>query len=82
MSEPHGSPEVAALAGWRDTQSAEPHVVSVDIRGHRAQVVIDTNPSHRDYVYCIEREGQWREVLSGNGPCVGWDDPEQIEWEW
>jgi len=82
MPESWDSPEGAALAGWREAQSANPLVVRVDIRGHRAEVVIDTTPSYLDYVYCIERDGRWREVVSGNGPCVGWDDPDKMEWEW
>ena len=80
VSELASSPEQAALAGWCGSLSAQPDVVRVTIRGHRAAVVIDTAPSHPDYVYCIEHEGQWREVVSGNGACVGWDDPERFNW--
>ena len=74
------SPEEAALATWADSPRAHAWVVAVDIRGDRAEVIIDTEPSYRDYVYCQRRRDGWCEVVSGNGPTVGWDDPSFIQW--
>jgi hypothetical protein len=74
------SPEAAALATWASTPSAHARVVSVDIRGDRAEVVIDTDPSHPDWVYCVRRDGRWVDVLSGCGPSSGWDDPDILDW--
>jgi hypothetical protein len=75
------SPEAAALATWKSTPSARARVVAVDVRGDRAEVVIDTDPSHPDWVYCVRRDGRWFEVVSGNGPSIGWDDPYYLEWD-
>ena len=76
----HESPELAALATW--PRAAEAQVVSVEVRGARAEVVIETKPPHSDghWVYCIRRQDGWHEAVSGNGPTVGWDDPAVIEW--
>lgn len=60
--------------------AAHPRVVSVDVQGNRAEVVIDTKPSDLDYVYYVRRDGQWFEVVSGNGPTTGWDDPGALDW--
>ena len=54
--------------------------MSVDIRGERAEVVIDTEPSHRDWVDCIRRGDEWVDTVSGCAPCERWDDPTYIEW--
>ena len=74
------TPEAAALATWTPAPAAMPRVVSVDVRGDRAEVVLDTVPSYPDYVYCLRTSDGWRVTVSGNGPCVGWDDPSIIEW--
>ncbi len=76
----HASPEMAALATW--SQAAEAQVVSIEVRGDRAELVIKTFPPHPDgyWVYCIRRHDGWHETVSGNGPIVGWDDPGVIEW--
>jgi hypothetical protein len=76
----HVSPKVAALATW--PQAAEAQVVSIEVRGDRAELVIKTFPPHPDgyWVYCIRRHDGWHETVSGNGPIVGWDDPGVIEW--
>jgi len=73
------SPEEAALAGWPD--SAKVHVVSVEVRGDRAEVLLDTDPSYPYWVYCAKTRDGWRETVSGNGPTVGWDDPARIQWD-
>jgi hypothetical protein len=75
------SPEAAALATWQSRPSAHARVVSVDIRGDRAEVVIDTDPSYPDWVYCVRRGGRWVDVRSGNGPSYGWDDPDILNWD-
>lgn len=80
MSRGFDSPEAAALSGWASAMAAHPRVVSVDVQGDRAEVVIDTEPSYLDYVYCVRRGGRWFEVVSGNGPTTGWDDPAAIHW--
>jgi hypothetical protein len=75
------SPEDAALATWNSATSARPRVVSVEVRGDRAEVVIDTQPSHPDYVYCVRREGRWFEVVSSNAQTHRWDDPDFLDWD-
>jgi hypothetical protein len=74
------SPEDAALAGW--PPAARPRVVSVTVRGDRAEVEIDMMPSYQYWVYCIRRNGRWREVVSGNGPNYSWDDPSSSGNSW
>jgi hypothetical protein len=75
------SPQEAALAGWASAPSAHARVVSVDVRGNRAEVLIDTDPSHHpDWVYCVRRNGQWFEAVSGNAPSIGWHDPNVLGW--
>jgi hypothetical protein len=75
------SPEAAALATWQSAPSARSRVVSVDVRADRAEVVIDTDPSYPDWIYCVRREGRWDVVVSGNGPSIGWDDPDSLPWD-
>jgi hypothetical protein len=76
----YDSPEEAALADWPD--AARVRVVSVDVRGDRAEVVLDTDPSYPYWVYCVRNtDGRWREAAGGNGPTIGWDDPSFIQWE-
>jgi hypothetical protein len=67
------APEAAALAHW--PESSHVRVVSVTVRGNRAEVVLDTDPHYPYWVYCERRDGLWCEGSSGNGPWVGWDDP-------
>lgn len=76
----HLTPERAALATWESARSARPRAVSITVRGDRAEVVIETEPQYRDWVYCIRDEVGWRWAVSGNGPTVGWDDPSHIHW--
>lgn len=71
-------PEDAALAGW--PEAARATVVSVEIRGDRAEVVIDTDPEYPYWVYCQRSGNGWRPTVDGNGPCHGWDDPTKIHW--
>ncbi len=72
------TPQAAALASWAAVRGAEPSVVEVTVRGDRAEVVLEVAPGYRYWVYCHRHEGDWHEGSSGNGPTVGWDDPEQI----
>ena len=72
------SPQEAALNGWPG--SAKAHAVSVDVRGDRAEVVIDTDPSYQYWVYCVRRDDGWHEGVSGNGPTINWDDPSVYSW--
>jgi hypothetical protein len=83
MSDASGfeSPEAAALAGWAGTPDAHARVISVTVHGDRAEVVIDTDPSHPDFVYCLRRSGAWFEQVSGNGRTAGWDDPIALDWD-
>jgi hypothetical protein len=76
----YDTPESAALASWTTAPAAEARVVSVDLRGDRAEVVLDTIPSYLDYVYCLRTSDGWQVTVSGNGTCVGWDDPSVIDW--
>ena len=73
------TPDEAALANW--PPSAHARVIDVEVGGNRAEVIVDTDPSEPDWVYCVRSEGGWREVVSGNGPTIGWDDPSIFEWE-
>ena len=76
----HLTPERAALATWESARSDRPRAVSITVRGDRAEVVIETEPQHRDWVYCIRDEVGWRLVVWGNGPTADWDDPSHIHW--
>jgi hypothetical protein len=67
-----------ATSGW--PTAAHVRVVSVDVRGNRAEIVLDTDPHYPYWVYCVQSGGRWRTTVDGNGPCTGWDDPEQIQW--
>ncbi|HET6874590.1 MAG TPA: hypothetical protein VFH70_07420 [Acidimicrobiales bacterium] len=71
-------PEDAALDGW--PEAAQARVVSVDIRGDRAEVVLDTEPSYPYWIYCRRSDQGWEVTVGGNGPCEGWDDPARIQW--
>lgn len=80
----YDSPEEAALAGWASTPSAHPRVVSVEVVNDRAQIVVgtDSDPDgDHDWVYCVRRDGRWREVISGSGPSSGWSDPNVLNWD-
>lgn len=72
-------PEDAALSGW--PKAARAKVVSVEIRGNRAEVVLDTDPHYPYWVYCQRSGKGWQVTIDGNGPCVGWDDPAEIQWD-
>lgn len=76
----HLTPERAALASWESARFAHPRAVSITVRGNRAEVVIESEPEYRDWVYCVRDDDGWRWVVTGNGPTVGWDDPTQIHW--
>jgi len=71
-------PEDAALAGW--PEAARARVVSVEVRGDRAEVVIDTDSPYPCWIYCQRSDDGWHVTVGGNGPCVGWDDPTEIQW--
>ena len=53
---------------------------SIDVRGDRAEVVLDYGQHFDDWVYCLKRSDGWHVMVDGNGPCVGWDDPTFIQW--
>ncbi len=72
------TPEDAALADW--PAGSRVRVVSLEVRGDRAEVVLDIDPHYPYWVYCIRTEGRWRTTVDGNSPCVGWDDPDEIHW--
>jgi hypothetical protein len=80
----YDSPEDAALAGWASTPSAHARVLSVEVVGERAQVVIatvsDPDGDH-EWVYCVRRDKRWHEVMSGSGPSYGWSDPGYLVWD-
>jgi hypothetical protein len=75
------TPEGAAVAGWAATSAARPRVVEVEVRGERAEVVLELETGHREWVYCQHGPDGWREVTSGNAPTLGWDDPSAIHWD-
>jgi hypothetical protein len=72
------TPEEAALDGWPAASKAR--VVSVTVKGDRAEVVLDTDPHYPYWVYCVRRNGAWIEGVSGNGPTAGWDDLDEFDW--
>ena len=74
------SPKAAALAGWNQTPKAAARVVEVTIRGSRAEVVLDLEPAHREWVYCYLGPDGWSCPGSG-GPIPNWDDPDVSPWE-
>ncbi len=74
------TPTEAALATWATTTGVEPRIKSLQVSGNRAEVVLDYGQYFDDWVYCIEREDGWCVTVDGNGPCVGWEDPEFIQW--
>jgi len=67
-SSTHLTPADCALDGWADTPAAQPRVVSVEVRGAKAQVLIVVG-HEEDWVDCWE---------DGNGLHSGiWvDDPD------
>jgi hypothetical protein len=70
----YDSPEDAALAGWDSTPSAHAHIISVEVVGDRAQVVIATEgdpDGDHDWAYCVRQERRWHEALSGSGHYGG-----------
>ena len=76
----HLTPERAALATRNSTAGDTARAVSITVRGDRAEVIIETEPASRDWVYCMRDQDGWRPMVSGNGPTVGWDDPGHIDW--
>lgn len=74
------TPPQAALAAWQDDPKADARVVETTVRGDRAEVVLELRPAYRYWVYCLREGGSWYEVSSGNGPTIGWDDPNAIQW--
>jgi hypothetical protein len=68
----HMTPEEAALDGWPKTSPVR--VAAVDIRGDRAEVVLDTDPSWPNWVHCVRTRGRWHEAITTNGPTSEWDD--------
>ena len=72
------TPEEAALADWPPDSGIR--VVSVDIRGDRAEVLLDMDPTYEYWSYCVRVDGRWHEAVSGNAPTSGWDDPNEIHW--
>ena len=75
------SPEDAALSTWGDTPAANARVIGINVRDDRAEVVIETDPEHRDWVYCVRRGAHRFETVSGNGPTTRWFDPDHIQWD-
>ena len=74
------SPAAAALAGW--PEAANGRVVAASVIGDRAEVVLDTGPEYRYWVYCVRRDGQWQEIASANAPTEGWHDPNLFDWDY
>jgi hypothetical protein len=66
------TPEAAALATWGACPNANARVVSVEVRGDQAQVVVETDPSYPDYVSCLRTDEGWIASASGNGSTVSW----------
>jgi len=61
------TPEEAALLGWADRPAANARVVRVEPEGDdAARVIIETDPHHLEYSYCVRgSDGRWREQNSG-----------------
>lgn len=69
----HETPEAAALDGL--PTDSQVRVVSVEVRGDRAEVVLNTDTGWPNWVYCIRTRERWHEAISANGPTTEWDDP-------
>lgn len=65
------SPEAAALAEWSPAAGAR--LVSVEVRGDVAEVLIHVRPDYPDYVMCLRTTDGWIAGSSGNGHVVDWD---------
>jgi hypothetical protein len=74
------TPQQTALARWEHTPKANARILEITVRGDRAEVVLEVGPGYREWVYCLREGGGWHEVSSGNGPTVGWEDPNTIQW--
>jgi hypothetical protein len=61
------TPEEAALLGWADYPQANARIVRVESEGDdAARVIIETDPHHLEYSYCVRAaDGRWREQISG-----------------
>jgi hypothetical protein len=54
--------------------------VSASVVGDRAEVVVNVEPDYPYWIYCVQRGGHSAEDVSGNGPSIGWADPDVIDW--
>lgn len=71
----YATPELAALSGWRATPGARPRVARVEVRGSRAEVVLELENGYLEWVYCDREPDGWSESGSGNAPSIGWEEP-------
>jgi hypothetical protein len=68
-----------ALEDWPEAAGAR--VRSVIVAGERAEVALVVSGYYEYWTYYVRDEhGRWTEVVSGNGPTHGWQDPTVIEW--
>ena len=76
------SPEAGALAGWHESGGSQARVISTQIIGDRAEVLVEAGiePPYQDWCYFIRLHGSWHEAVSGSAPCDRWWDPEIINW--
>jgi hypothetical protein len=67
-----------ALRDWPEAAAAR--VVSVSVVGNRAEVALLVDGDHGCWMYFRRDDLGWSETVAGNGPVVGWDHPEHIQW--
>lgn len=75
------SPEAAALADWEQAPEAAARVAQVTVRGPRAEVILELDPTYREWVYCVRGPDGWRSAASGNGPTPNWHDLDAYSWD-
>jgi hypothetical protein len=69
----HETPEAAALNGW--PKDSRVLVTSVDVRGDRAEVVLENDRGWPNHVHCVRTRRHWHEAISTSGATFEWDDP-------
>jgi len=83
MREPVADPVVEelrrlALSEW--SAGAAARVISVRVHEDRAEVALLVDANYEYWQYHVDSGEGWEEVVDGNGPTEGWDDPEVIQW--
>lgn len=67
-----------ALSEWSPQAAAR--VVSVGVVGRRAEVALVVNDGYEYWAYFRRDDAGWHQTIEGNGPVVGWKNPDDVEW--